>query len=288
MFHALLLSWPVCVWEDRAVRPFSLDPALFPRLLAAHAACRLPLPPQRFGSAVWRRQSRPVWTRRSLASRVGAQSGSMAQAQLELRPHVGAHPELRVEAAPDDQDPSGSPREEDPRSALRKLQRKMYKMAWARKKYAENKEYREKKLAYFRKKYAEDEEYREKRKMSVQGYKKDNKAKIAAYKRKKYAEDEEYRVRTKMIARRYRENNKAKIAMVDGGKNGQGQGEEGNVPGVPGEGPSPEGPSRHLAFSEGEDGEDRARGRDGAGRGPGEGALRADADCAGELAQARR
>ena len=139
----------------------------------------------------------------------------MAQAQLELRPHVGAHPELRAEAAPDDQDPSGSPREEDLRSSLKKLKRKRDKeYANLRKKYAENKEYRENKLANLRKKYAEDEEYREKRKMSVQGYKKDNKAKIAAYKRKKYAEDEEYRVRTKMIARRYRENKKAKIAMV--------------------------------------------------------------------------
>ena len=50
-FHALLAS--VCVWEDRAVRPFSLDPALFPRLLAAHAACHLPLPP----STIWLRGS---------------------------------------------------------------------------------------------------------------------------------------------------------------------------------------------------------------------------------------
>ena len=110
----------------------------------------------------------------------------MAQAQLELRPHVGAHPELRAEAAPDDQDPSGFPREEDLRSSLKKLKRKRDKeYANLRKKYAENNEYRENKLA-----------------------------KKAAYKRKKYAEDEEYRVRTKMIARRYRENNKAKIAMV--------------------------------------------------------------------------
>ena len=65
--------------------------------------------------------------------------------------------------------------------------------AYNRKKYAENKEYRENKLANQRNKYAEDEEYREKRKMSVQGYKKDNKAKIAAYKRKKYADNKEYR-----------------------------------------------------------------------------------------------
>ena len=77
----------------------------------------------------------------------------MAQAQLALRPHVGAHPELHVAAAPDDQDPSGSPREEDPRSALKKL----------------------------------------KKNMRVRMYRENNKAKIAAYNRKKYAENKEYR-----------------------------------------------------------------------------------------------
>ena len=199
------------------MRPFSLDPALFPRLLAAHAACRLPLPPQRFGSAVWRRQSRPVWTRRSLASRVGAQSGSMAQAQLELRPHVGAHPELRAEAAPDDQDPSGSPREEDPRSALRKLQKKMSNRRYEEKRkkmYAENKEYREKKLAYFRKKYAEDEEYRVRKKISTRRYKENSKAKIA------------------MVARMARAREKKDLKMYrEQGLLPKGQGEEGNAPG---------------------------------------------------------
>ena len=122
----------------------------------------------------------------------------MAQAQLELRPHAGAHPELRAEVAPDDQDPSGSPREGDLRSSLKKLKKKRRygrdkEYANERKRYAENKEYREKKLAYFRKKYAEDEEYRVQKKMMARRYNEDKKAKIAAYRRKKYADNKEYR-----------------------------------------------------------------------------------------------
>ena len=159
-----MLSWPVCVCgkTEQCVLSLLILPC-FPGCSLRMPPATFPCPHQRFGSAVRRRQSRPVWTRRSLASRVGAQSGSMAQAQLELRPHVGAHPELHVEAAPDDQDPSGSPREEDPRSALKKLKKnmrvRMYRennkakiAAKQRKKYAENKEHRENKLAKERKK----------------------------------------------------------------------------------------------------------------------------------------
>ena len=143
----------------------------------------------------------------------------MAQAQLELRPHVGAHPELRAEVAPDDQDPSGSPREGDLRSSLKKLKKKRRygrdkEYANERKRYAENKEYREKKLAYFRKKYAEDEEYRVRKKISTRRYKENSKAKIA------------------MVARMARAREKEDLKMYrEQGLLPKGQGEEGNAPG---------------------------------------------------------